>query len=606
MSTDHGVIPNTRELLSVWFSNSSSTYKEYSKKIGFGNSIEVSELNISTKSNKNNIIISLESLERGYLSDKMSALTSNLRRLKSKDNWSYFDIQQNEGSSWTSASLYTTLTGFPAFFAGEHNSIFQSFYDAKIPSLFNVFNKLGHTTIYLVDNAKYSGTENMLYALGVDEIIDRSILGDKIQDKDLFDEAKNIALRNFKNEEKFTLFLSTLSTHFPNGIYDARMEKFVDPKKTDLEFMVAATDYLIHDFLLFLEENDMLENTNIFIIPDHLKMGNPKIFEGTGERGLYLLTNTDSRMIEKESQDLYQLDLPKLILSLADIDHNILFLSEQIVGDKNQFIKNNLPELTQLNLSGFSTTTIDDILVPKLSEDYEKLKQDTMRFIAHGGGMIDHEIYTNSLEALNYNYKKGFRLFELDFRKTSDNKIIAVHEWEQWSKFTKYDRDTPVSYQEFMNLKILEKYSPMDMEIINQWFLEHDDATLITDKINTPKEFSAAFKFKDRLMMELFSWEAVEEALENNIIPIVSENVIFSLKNNVSEQLRNKGIEYVAMSRESLVSNRELFLDLKDNGIKVYAYHINYNIDKDEEYAVKYEMDYYYGIYADKWFSSVE
>ena len=33
------------------------------------------------------------------------------------------------------------------------------------------------------------------------------------------------------------------------------------------------------------------------------------------------------------------------------------------------------------------------------------------KFVAHAGGGINNLIYTNSLEALDSNYKKGFRFF---------------------------------------------------------------------------------------------------------------------------------------------------------------------------------------------------
>jgi glycerophosphoryl diester phosphodiesterase len=34
------------------------------------------------------------------------------------------------------------------------------------------------------------------------------------------------------------------------------------------------------------------------------------------------------------------------------------------------------------------------------------------------------------LEALNENYGKGFRFFEIDFSWTSDGKLVAIHDWQ--------------------------------------------------------------------------------------------------------------------------------------------------------------------------------
>ena len=39
----------------------------------------------------------------------------------------------------------------------------------------------------------------------------------------------------------------------------------------------------------------------------------------------------------------------------------------------------------------------------------------------------------------------------------------------------------------------------------------------------------------------------------------------------------------------------------KKNGIKVYLYNIGDYKEINEDYVVKYEMDYIYGIYADEW-----
>ena len=51
--------------------------------------------------------------------------------------------------------------------------------------------------------------------------------------------------------------------------------------------------------------------------------------------------------------------------------------------------------------------------------------------IAHAGGGINGINYSNSIEALNHNYAKGFRYFEMDFSWTSDNKLVCLHDWKK-------------------------------------------------------------------------------------------------------------------------------------------------------------------------------
>ena len=110
----------------------------------------------------------------------------------------------------------------------------------------------------------------------------------------------------------------------------------------------------------------------------------------------------------------------------------------------------------------------------------------TDQVIAHAGGEIDGKKYTNSREALDYSYAQGAKLFELDLFETAEGKLIATH-----------DTDTP---------------STLDMERINARFAQHPDAILVTDKIDNPQLIHEQFHFPERLMMELFSREAVERA----------------------------------------------------------------------------------------------
>jgi len=240
----------------------------------------------------------------------------------------------------------------------------------------------------------------------------------------------------------------------------------------------------------------------------------------------------------------------------------------------------------------------DEVKYKKKCKNDEK---NTKRFIAHAGGKIDQYIYTDSLEALNENYKKGFRLFELDIIKTKDDIFVAAHDWKSWRNKTEYKRNIPPTLSEFKKYKIYNKYTPMDITDINQWFLEHPDAVLVTDKVNTPKEFSKKFFDKKRLIMELFDWYAVDEALKLNIQPMPNWKIVKKLKRNIPKKLLDLNISYIALSRRDILTNKSLLKELKYNCIKTYVYHINFEKEKDEKYVFCNEMDYIYGLYADKW-----
>ena len=52
------------------------------------------------------------------------------------------------------------------------------------------------------------------------------------------------------------------------------------------------------------------------------------------------------------------------------------------------------------------------------------------KYIAHAGGGIGGASYTNSRDAFDANYRRGFRFFETDLNWTSDDQLVLIHDWE--------------------------------------------------------------------------------------------------------------------------------------------------------------------------------
>jgi len=238
------------------------------------------------------------------------------------------------------------------------------------------------------------------------------------------------------------------------------------------------------------------------------------------------------------------------------------------------------------------------VYFPKIRYEFEP---NINRYIAHAGGEINGVKSTNSKEAMDLNYKKGFRLFELDIIETSDGKLVAAHDWKMWARFTDYTGALPPSHSEFMKHKIYGDYTTLDMTGINAWFKAHPDATLVTDKVNDPIAFANSFVDKDRLIMELFSQMAVEEASKNNIHTMISQGPLLKIVGDKLDYLAINNIKYVAVSRRIIANKKKLMLNLRDAGIKVYVYNVNFDPGKDEKYVQENEIGLVYGMYADKW-----
>lgn len=819
---------------------------------------------------KNIIVISIESLEQGFMGVEFDNIAPNLSRLSNELTY-YNKMPQLPGAGWTAGSLYSHQVGIPAFFKGNGNAFFQEATDVKLTGLGHILNVAGYQSRYLIGNDAFAGTSDLLSVYGIQTVSEKNSLGNNYEkvhwgfhDLDLFREAK-LQIKEFDNDKPFALFLSTVNTHFPNGIYDKRMEKMVPRSSRKLEFSVMAVDYLINDFIEFLKQENLYENSAIFIFPDHLLMGSSGdvIFRlKKSNRQLYLISNIDESDFQKETSDtLYQTDLPRMIVDGAKIETNAVFfsdfhreanmikfvdenkvklttlnsasltrrslvdgfnirataenitirsgkdtifeiskgvaisltssdhvtskeirrvikvdgkdfllrrglnvLTEVISGrlkvenfdtygseeNANQFLtrmeylipnnkfwaivlhdvvrsdyplfnerlsklgfkvlqslngrkaylahsdnsyglkelsslttvtkviehninkteilditfnaemvmissrRGNIKEVFKLNrydkkhkrlhviifivdgvieksyfgnklltgimksgpeikyskdeihtISNSNSLVFDDIERKQKIEtvvEQQNYRQDRNRFIAHAGGQIDGYKYTNSLEAMDLNYKKGFRLFELDIIETLDNIYVAGHDWKHWKKITGYKGDLPPDRNTFKQQKIYGKYSLMDIEDINEWFKEHDDAILVTDKINTPLDFSNKFIDKKRLMMELFTWDAVEEGLRSGIksaMPTFS--LLGTIKGDKLSYLKQQGVTDIASSRRIVHTQKELIRKIVTSGINIYAFHLHFDKGMDEKYVVCNERKYFYGMYADQW-----
>ncbi len=261
----------------------------------------------------------------------------------------------------------------------------------------------------------------------------------------------------------------------------------------------------------------------------------------------------------------------------------------------------NILKAEEMIAYGFSMIQSAKYLIDhKLTNIEATSRYDIDRYIAHAGGRIDGHMYTNSLEALNAGYQKGFRLFELDILKTSDNHYVAAHDWKMWQQMTGFKGELPPNKSEFKEYQLLHKYTPLDLDDINNWFQSHTDAILVTDKINEPMNFSNEFIYPDRLMMEIFTLEALKEAAELNIKSAIPNlGVVKQLKGDKIKSLVDLGVTEIVMSRRDIENNIPFLIQLKNRSIKVYVFHVNYDEGKDESYVFCHDMDYIYGMYAD-------
>lgn len=315
---------------------------------------------VSTKG-KNIIILSLESFEQGFFD--FHDITPNLQKLR--QNYTFFaDMPMSRGSTWTTASMYTYMTGMPFLIGGFTTSPLIKANETRLVSLGDVLKKAGYQTRYVMANPDFAGVGHIAEILGIQVVSEKNYIDQYpkapfgLYDKDIFDIAKKQITEMRQTDKPFALFVSTVSTHAPNGFYDERMQSVISPKKDNMSFVAASLDHNLGAFIQYLKDEGILNNTVFYIFPDHLMMGSgtPTISHlSEKERKLYLLTNAKINNLQKKTnQRIYQIDLPRLILNGAQIESNAKFLTDYLTEpnfDKKKFIEQNKSNIATLNYS---------------------------------------------------------------------------------------------------------------------------------------------------------------------------------------------------------------------------------------------------------------
>jgi hypothetical protein len=346
---------------------------------------------------------------------------------------------------------------------------------------------------------------------------------DAAPDEDLYEKALEVLGEKNEKAEPYALIMQNISFHKP----------YNTPYGNTQEQALRYTDESLGRFYKRLQLSHFFDTGILIIISDHRKMeGQDKgEKEALGEfryaRGLATVVGTGITPNSTNDSIIQPTDFYHGIKKLVATGE---VLVSEIANDpfsatqwrdwaflRCAFFSTNQYSLIQANGTGRYANTIRELYSYKPAQNYlslyldyqypsiTKLATDPERFIAHAGGEIEGIKYTNSLEALDLSYQQGVKLFELDLMETSDGKIVATHGWKN---------DTPLSYEAFLAQPLEGKFTPLDMERINQRFAQHPDAILVTDKINTPQAIAQQFQFPDRVMMELFSWDAIQQAIQ--------------------------------------------------------------------------------------------
>jgi glycerophosphoryl diester phosphodiesterase len=230
-------------------------------------------------------------------------------------------------------------------------------------------------------------------------------------------------------------------------------------------------------------------------------------------------------------------------------------------------------------------------------EPWERARRNPRRFIAHAGGEIDARRYTNSREALDISYAKGFRMLELDLIKTLDGELVAAHDWDHWRGATGSATPTP-TLAEFKATLLHGKYQPLALGDIVKWFDQHRDAVLVTDKTDDYPALARAFRDPERLVVEVFSLAHFDHALRSGIrYPMISLEWATRFEHaSIAALAGDRRTRFFAFPATRAVEQERALRVLSAAGKCVYAYSSN-----ETAFVERGVRGLFYGVYTDTW-----
>ena len=249
------------------------------------------ETTVSFSKKNNLILIFVESLENTLFSKEHGGnwnyeVIPELYDLCIADNSISFNASNGmkmlHGSSWTSASVVANNTGVP-FKVGFNRNVYDSNFMSGAYALGDLLKDNGYYNEVISGASTSFGNLDKFYKqhgdytiVDIDSLNNYGLGYDKtdigswgLNDKCLFNIAKERLNTISKKDEPFNLQLITIDTHFFDGfIGDYSENKF----ESQYENAYATESKLINEFVKWVKEQPFYNNTTIVIIGDHLTM----------------------------------------------------------------------------------------------------------------------------------------------------------------------------------------------------------------------------------------------------------------------------------------------------------------------------------------------
>jgi glycerophosphoryl diester phosphodiesterase len=158
-----------------------------------------------------------------------------------------------------------------------------------------------------------------------------------------------------------------------------------------------------------------------------------------------------------------------------------------------------------------TTLDIGYTRAPPLRPEALGSRYDPYGFVAHAFGSVDNRGYTNSLEAFQRNYARGFRVFEVDLVRLADGTALLAHNGLE-ANYGLNKPFTEATWADLAGHKYLGRYTILRAQDLARLLRDHPDMYVILDS-----KYSRLEIYKTMLRY------APERSLRERIFPHVED-----------------------------------------------------------------------------------
>ncbi|HEJ0109245.1 TPA: sulfatase-like hydrolase/transferase, partial [Proteus mirabilis] len=407
--------------------------------------------------NKNFVFIFAESLERSYRDVNGINFLPNISKLENQLDFN--NIKQTSGSGWTIAGNVNVLCGLPLFGVINQASLTETFLP-KATCMTDQLNNIGYEQIYISGSSTiFAGTKNLLSNHKVNNIYDiedfkkiiskKDIIAWGVTDDIVLEKAFDTFIEKSKNREKFAIYVSTVDTHFPDGVFLDVCKNKIDTTNISEEIQksILCSDYLISELIKRIQKSDYYKDTTIVLISDHFMMGEQPYFKYSDRRNTFSIFSHDIKntIINNEGS---LIDVSPTVLSfITDEDIDFGFGVNLLNNNKkNPLLKSkDNDEYVSFVKDLWSLPNINDKIINH-SSDYirisgQKFKIPLSGYVDDNGKIIDfsatpHIVEKYKKDCLSKNNNHVFMI-----NKINDDLILLLKSNNDELKEFKFDKN---------------------------------------------------------------------------------------------------------------------------------------------------------------------